>query len=214
MNNQIKAVIFDLDGVLIEAKDWHYEALNRALRLFGFTISRYDHLVTFDCLPTVTKLNMLSQEKGLPIGLHDFINELKQKYTMELIYANCKPRFYHEYALSKLKSDGYSIGCASNSMRDSINIMLEKSSLDIYMDVIFSAQDVDNPKPAPDMYDQSIQKLGLKPKNCLIIEDNQNGIIAAKASGGHLLIVDDVKEFNIKNIYNKINEINNQKENK
>ncbi|MBT7896818.1 MAG: HAD family phosphatase [Flavobacteriales bacterium] len=214
MNNQIKAVIFDLDGVLIEAKDWHYEALNRALRLFGFTISRYDHLVTFDGLPTVTKLNMLSQEKGLPIGLHDFINELKQKYTMELIYANCKPRFYHEYALSKLKSDGYSIGCASNSMRDSINIMLEKSSLDIYMDVIFSAQDVDNPKPAPDMYDQSIQKLGLKPKNCLIIEDNQNGIIAAKASGGHLLIVDDVKEVNIKNIYNKINEINNQKENK
>jgi len=214
MNNQIKAVIFDLDGVLIEAKDWHYEALNRALRLFGFTISRYDHLVTFDGLPTVTKLNMLSQEKGLPIGLHDFINELKQKYTMELIYANCKPRFYHEYALSKLKSDGYSIGCASNSMRDSINIMLEKSSLDIYMDVIFSAQDVDNPKPAPDMYDQSIQKLGLKPKNYLIIEDNQNGIIAAKASGGHLLIVDDVKEVNIKNIYNKINEINNQKENK
>ena len=160
---------------------------------------------------------MLSQEKGLPKGLHDFIFELKQKYTMELIYANCKPSFYHEYALSKLKSDGYSIGCASNSIRDSIDIMLKKSSLDIYMDVIFSAQDVENPKPASDIYDQTIQRLGLKPKNCLIIEDNQNGIIAAKASGGHLLIVEDVREVNINNIYNKINEINkinNQKKNK
>jgi beta-phosphoglucomutase len=214
MNNQIKAVIFDLDGVLIEAKDWHYDALNRALNLFGLTISRYDHLITFDGLPTVTKLDMLTKENGLPKELHNFINELKQKYTMELIYTNCKPRFHHEYALSRLKADGYKIGCASNSIRDSIEVMLKKSSLDVYMDIIFSAQDVDNPKPASDIYDQSIVKLGLKPENCLIVEDNQNGIMAAKASGGHLLVVDDVKEVNIKNIYNKIHEINNREENK
>jgi len=50
--NKIKAIIFDMDGVLIEAKDWHYEALNKALRLFGMEISRYDHLVTYDGLPT------------------------------------------------------------------------------------------------------------------------------------------------------------------
>ena len=61
---KIKAIIFDMDGVLIEAKDWHYEALNQALKLFGFTISRYDHLVTFDGLPTRKKLEMLSMEKG------------------------------------------------------------------------------------------------------------------------------------------------------
>ena len=214
MKNKIKAVIFDMDGVLIEAKDWHYDALNRALNLFGLTISRYDHLITFDGLPTVTKLDMLTKENGLPKELHNFINELKQKYTMELIYTNCKPRFHHEYALSRLKADGYKIGCASNSIRDSIEVMLKKSSLDVYMDIIFSAQDVDNPKPASDIYDQSIVKLGLKPENCLIVEDNQNGIMAAKASGGHLLVVDDVKEVNIKNIYNKIHEINNREENK
>ena len=66
MKNKIKAVIFDMDGVLIEAKDWHYDALNRALGLFGHTISKYDHLITFDGLPTVTKLDMLTLEKGLP----------------------------------------------------------------------------------------------------------------------------------------------------
>ena len=197
-----------MDGVLIEAKDWHYDALNKALKVFGYTISRYDHLVTYDGLPTVMKLDMLTKERGLPKKLHEFINELKQKYTMELVYSNCKPRFHHEYALSKLKSDGYQIGCASNSIRDSISVMLEKSNLYKYMDVVFSAQDVENPKPASDMYDKAISALGLKPAECLIVEDNENGILAARASGAHVLIVDEVDEVNIVNIYKKINEIN------
>ena len=53
---EIKAILFDMDGVLIEAKEWHYEALNRALDLFGMPISRYDHLITFDGLPTRKKI--------------------------------------------------------------------------------------------------------------------------------------------------------------
>ena len=71
---KIKAIIFDMDGVLIDAKDWHYEALNRALKLFGYNISRYDHLVTFDGLPTRKKLEMLTREHGLPPSLHGFLN--------------------------------------------------------------------------------------------------------------------------------------------
>ncbi|WP_185022353.1 HAD hydrolase-like protein, partial [Pseudomonas fluorescens] len=60
----IKAVIFDMDGVLIEAKDWHYDALNKALNLFGYNISRHDHLTSYDGLPTAHKLEMLSVEHG------------------------------------------------------------------------------------------------------------------------------------------------------
>jgi len=207
MENKIKAVIFDMDGVLIEAKDWHYQALNRALGVFGYMISRYDHLVTYDGLPTIMKLDMLSREQGLPRRLHEFINELKQKYTMELVYTHCKPRFYHEYALSKLKADGYKIGCASNSITDSINVMLEKSNLRRYMDVIFSAQDVVNPKPAPDMYIRAIDELGYSPEQCLIVEDNENGIKAAHASGGHVLVVQEVDEVNIENINRAIAQV-------
>ncbi len=205
MKNEIKAIIFDMDGVLIEAKDWHYEALNKALGVFGHAISRHDHLITYDGLPTSVKLEMLSKERSLPSALHEFINNLKQKYTIDLVHTKCKPRFSHEYALSKLKEDGYKIGCASNSIRESIDIMLSKSNLIDYMDVIYSAQDVEHPKPASDMYDKAILKLGLQPKECLIVEDNENGIAAAKASGAHVLVVSDVDEVNIYNIYNKIN---------
>jgi len=64
----IKAILFDMDGVLIEAKDWHYEALNMALDLFGMPISRDAHLSTFDGLPTKDKLNLLSKTRGFPHG--------------------------------------------------------------------------------------------------------------------------------------------------
>ena len=89
----IKAVIFDMDGVLIEAKEWHYEALNRALQLFGYEISRLDHLTTYDGLPTKKKLEMLSIENDLPRNLHSFINEMKQLYTVEMVYATASRVF-------------------------------------------------------------------------------------------------------------------------
>jgi len=207
MQYKIKAIIFDMDGVLIEAKDWHYEALNKALGIFGFEISRYDHLVTYDGLPTSTKLQMLSKEYGLPKKLHKFINDLKQKYTMELISVNCKPIFFHEYALSKLKSEGYQIACASNSIKNTINVMLTKSDLMRYMDEILSADDVSMPKPDPEMYINTIKKLNRLPEECLIIEDNEKGILAARASKAHVLEVDEIEEVNYENIISMIKKI-------
>jgi HAD superfamily hydrolase (TIGR01509 family) len=201
----IKAIIFDMDGVLIEAKDWHYEALNRALKLFGYQISRYEHLTSYDGLPTSKKLQMLSVERGLPIGLHSFINEMKQLYTMEIVHSKCKPRFNHEYALSSLKSRGYKLAVASNSIRNTIDVMMEKANLNRYLDLIVSAEDVKNPKPAPEIYVLAMRSLGLNPENCLIVEDNENGIKAAIASGAYVLKVRDVEEVNLENIYSKIN---------
>lgn len=204
---KIKSVIFDMDGVLIDAKDWHYDALNKALELFGFSISRYDHLTTYDGLPTKKKLEMLSLESELPTELHAFINEMKQKYTMEMVYTQCRPQFIHEYALSVLKSRGYSLAVASNSVRETVNIMMEKSSLKKYLDEIVSASDVINPKPHPEIYQVTMEKLGCLPEECLIIEDNQNGIKAARTSGAHVLEVRDIYEVNLTNIESYISKI-------
>ena len=155
----IKAVIFDMDGVLIEAKDWHYEALNKALGLFGYEISRYDHLVTYDGLPTSKKLEMLSMERGLPKKLHKFINELKQQYTVDKIFTDCHPLFHHEYALAKLKNEGYKIAVASNSIRNTIDLMMDKSNLKPYLDFFLSNQDVLKGKPDPEIYNTAMNKL-------------------------------------------------------
>jgi HAD superfamily hydrolase (TIGR01509 family) len=190
----IKAVIFDMDGVLIEAREWHYEALNRALRLFGQEISRYDHLTTFDGLPTRRKLEMLSAQGHLPPALLGFLNEMKQRYTMEIVHARCKPRFNHEYALSKLRAQGYRLAVCSNSVRDTVETMMRKAALDHYLDFMMSSQDVGKPKPDPEMYDSAIARLGLAPTECLIVEDNDNGIRAARASGGYVMEVGGVDD--------------------
>ncbi len=204
----IKAVIFDMDGVLIDAKDWHYESLNRALKHFGQEINRYEHLVTFDGLPTKKKLEMLSMEGRIPKGLHKFIDALKQAYTMEIIYNKCKPVFHHQYALSKLKNEGYEIAVCSNSIRKTIEVMMEKSSLAQYLSFFLSNQDVVKGKPDPEIYNKAIERLGLTPQQCLIVEDNENGVKAAKASGAHLLKVQNTLDVTYHNIKQKLNSLN------
>lgn len=200
----IKAILFDMDGVLIDAKDWHYEALNKALGLFGLEISRYDHLHTFDGIPTKVKLKMLGEQYYLPEELHPFINQIKQKYTQELIELKCKPMFHHEYALLKLKQQGYKIAVCSNSIKATIEMMMKKAELIEYIDLIISNEDVKKAKPDPEMYNMAIKKFNLNPIECLIVEDNPNGIAAAKASGAFVLPVVTVYDVNYANIMKAI----------
>lgn len=193
----IKAVVFDMDGVLVDAKEWHYEAFNRALRLFGHAISRYDHLVTFDGLPTRKKLEMLTRERGLPTQLHSLINQLKQAYTMQLIHAHCRPTFAHEYALSQLKARGLRLGVASNSIRGTVEAMMNYTRLAPYLDFIISNEDVTQPKPHPEMYQRAASQAGVEADEILVVEDNDIGITAAKAAGAQVMVVRDVHDVHL-----------------
>lgn len=204
---KIKAVLFDMDGVLIDAKDWHYEAMNKALSLFGYTIERYEHLTSYDGLPTSVKLEKLSVEKGLPRSLHKFINEMKQRYTMTEIHNKCRPVFIHEYALSRLKSEGYKIAVCSNSIRKTIETMMDYAGLSSYLDLIMSNEDVKKSKPNPEIYLTAMERFGLNPEECLICEDNENGIKAAESSGGNLLKIKTTADVNYTNIIKRITEL-------
>ena len=191
----IKAILFDMDGVLIEAKEWHYEALNRALDLFGMPIDRDAHLATFDGLPTRHKLEILSKTRGLPTGLQKFVNDLKQSYTTEIIYSRCRPVFHHRFALSRLKDEGYKLAVCSNSIRQTVELMMSLSRLDTYLEAKLSNEDVRRPKPDPEIYLAAMTQLGVKAEEALVLEDNAHGIQAARASGAHVLVVgspDDV----------------------
>lgn len=203
----IKAILFDMDGVLIDAKEWHYEALNKALGLFGIEISRYDHLHTFDGLPTKVKLQMLSEQYYLPEQLHGFVNQMKQQYTAQLIHERCHPMFHHEYALSRLHQEGYKIAVCSNSIRSTIELMMNKAMLTEYLDLIVSNEDVRKAKPDPEMYQTAIAKFDLKPEECIVVEDNPNGIAAGRASGAAVLEVATVYDVNYENIKALINRI-------
>lgn len=200
----IKGVLFDMDGVLIDAKDWHYDALNRALELFGYTISRESHLSTFDGMPTRQKLQILSRSCGLPIGLHEFLNTLKQIYTLEISYQRCKPVFNHQYALSRLKSQGYKLAVCSNSVHNTVREMMKLSGLEPYLDLMVSNEDVSKAKPDPEMYLKAMNNLRLKPQECLVLEDNEHGIQAAQAAGAHLMKIGLTSDVTYQAIISKI----------
>lgn len=148
-------------------------------------------------------------EQNLPVKLHSFINELKQEYTWQIVYTQCKPIFQHRYALSKLKEKGYKIAVCSNSISKTIELMMEKAGLSEYLDFFLSNQDVVKGKPDPEIYTKAITRFGLNAKQCLVVEDNQNGIKAALASGAHLLKVDNPSDVTYNNIMLRIKEIEN-----
>ena len=178
-----------MDGVLIEARDWHYDALNDALRLFGCEISRDQHLAEYDGLPTRTKLERLSKVGKLPRALHDLVNACKQRRTLELIQERCRPVFQHQYALRRLREDGYRLAVCSNSVRRTVTMMTEQAGLAPYLELQLSNDDVAAPKPDPEIYLTAMSRLGLGPRDCLIVEDNDHGLRAARASGAHVLAV-------------------------
>lgn len=205
---QISCVLFDLDGVLVDATEWHYEALNRALRLFGFDITRYEHLCGYNGLPTRKKLEMLSVEKGLPAALHTMLNRLKQVYTRDEILTRCRPVFEKEYMLSRLKAEGYRLAVCSNSIRESLQMMIHQSGLDEYFDFLASNEDVKTPKPDPEIYVKAIERMSVSPSEVLIVEDAPHGVEAARRSGAHLCQVSgfpDVDYFRIRAAIDRAN---------
>ncbi|MBK8803360.1 MAG: HAD family phosphatase [Fibrobacteres bacterium] len=196
----VDAVFFDLDGVLVDATEWHYEALNRALGLFGFEITRYEHLTTYNGLPTRRKLEMLTVEKGLPKALHGLISRVKQAYTVQEIQTRCWPAFEKEYMLSRLRREGYRLAVCSNAVRESVTMMLERSGILGYFELLVSNEDVANPKPDPEIYLETCRRLGLDPSRVVVVEDAPHGIESARRAGTRVCEVSGFPEVDWKRL--------------
>jgi len=205
MGDKIKLVIFDLDGVLVEAKNIHYEALNEALGN-EYAISWNEHLSIYDGLKTTQKLDMLTDRKGLSVDEHQSIWERKQYITLQKLKQLGTDDTLIEL-MDWLSSNGYKIAVCSNSIRKTVLTVLSKLGVMEFMDYIISNEDVDNSKPHPEMYWTAISKMKSLPEQTLIVEDSPYGLLAAARSKSHILRVKNTKETNLKNIQNKLNQI-------
>jgi beta-phosphoglucomutase len=193
----IKAVIFDMDGVLIDARDWHFQALNEALGLFGFRIEEKLHDSQFDGLPTRIKLDILSREFGLPRSLHPIIQEVKQNRTLRIAAEKCFPSTQHLLLLGRLKHEGLKIGVATNSIRQTAEYMLEYAGISKYLDSLVTNEDVSHPKPDPEIYQMTCSLLQVEPRETLVFEDNENGIRAATLAGCQVVEVASPAEVDL-----------------
>jgi HAD superfamily hydrolase (TIGR01509 family) len=193
-----KLVIFDLDGVMIDSREMHYETLNAALLKVTDTskyiITREEHLSRYDGLNTTRKLQMLTADKGLPVEYYNEIWREKQEETFKLI-PSCPRNSSVPWLMNQLKKRGWKVAVASNSIRETVKIALNSMNIIQYVDYFVSNEDVFNPKPFPEMYWQCMTKMKSLPKNTIIIEDSHIGREGAINSGAHLYPVKDAYDL-------------------
>jgi HAD superfamily hydrolase (TIGR01509 family) len=209
----IKLIIFDLDGVLVNARELHYNALNRALESIDkkYVIEREEHLSTYDGLSTKKKLNLLTKNKDLPKELYNKIWELKQQMTLKIIDGfSVDDRI--RGILRSFKSEGYSIACATNSIRETAKLQLIRKGYFEYIDFMYSNQDVKNPKPNSEMYLRCMIKAEVNPNETLIVEDSDVGRKGALSSGAILCPVKDSNDVSYDKIKDMINQANQSEE--
>ena len=198
----IKLIISDFDGVLLDMKEIHYEALNQALATIDckYIITPEEHTATFDGLSTKRKLELLSENKGFRLQHSREVNELKQKITLELLgnFANINPNIAD--VVNSLIDSGYQFYVASNAIRNTIEAGLEILGINYLVNNVFSNEDVKNSKPNPEIYLQCMVAAGVSPAETLIIEDSKHGREAAVKSGAHVCGVDNSFDFTLERI--------------
>ena len=199
-----KLVIFDLDGVLIDSKDMHYKALNRALSNVDekYVIDREEHLSVYDGLPTSRKLNLLTERKGLPVDKHQQVWEDKQVETLN-IFSKLDNDYELMHYFKQLKDKGYQVTVASNSIRNTVKLILLKLGLLEFIDYYMSNEDVYRNKPFPEMYWNCMTACNALPKDTVILEDSHIGRQGALDSGSHLIAIENRDHLN----QDKIDEI-------
>ena len=201
----IKVIIFDLDGVLVDTKLIHFEALNSALKKYNFEeISIDDHVKIFDGLPTIEKLKLLKKNKKIPKKFFSKIQKFKQKITSEILKRKIKKNNKIIKIMKNLHNK-YKIVVATNAVNSTLNICLNKLGIEKYVDFKLSNEDINEPKPNPEIYLRIFINFGIYPSEALIIEDSHYGREAAISSGAKLLPIKRIEDLNLKKIRLNLN---------
>lgn len=197
----IKAVLMDLDGVMVEACEWHYLSLNKALmEVAGFKINEEDHETKFNGLPTKKKLEMLAAEGK--VKQQDFaqIWDLKQKYTKDVIIELAKDDPVKIELHKYLKSKNIKIACVTNSITETATLMLERTGQYPFLDLLIANDQIRYPKPHGEGYIVAMVKLGVCPIEALIVEDSPKGLEAARTTGAHIWQVKNAADVTLENL--------------
>ena len=204
--NNIKLIIFDLDGVLVDSKDIHYTTLNKALCDIDekYQITYDEHISQYDGLSTKKKLSLLSKQKNLSTELHESIWNKKQQYTIDAI-RGLTPDNRIINILQKLKAENLSICVASNCIRETLKLFLIYKGFIEYIDYYISNEDVKHSKPSCEMFLSCMIKFGVSPKETVIVEDSYIGRLAATHSGAHVIGVNNSTELTYEKISKNMN---------
>ena len=191
----LRLVIFDLDGVLVDACEWHRAALNEALKeVCDYEIPLDEHYSTFNGTPTKVKLGILIEREILNAEDQSQVYDLKQQKTLDIISREGKLQPEKVELISWLKRRGLRVACFTNSIRETAHLMLKKTGVEELLDIIITNQDVAKPKPDPEGYNKILNYYKIEPESAIIIEDSPKGRAAAYAAGCKVLEVENPEQ--------------------
>lgn len=208
---KIELIVFDLDGVLVESKDLHYDALNEAIADAAgadYIITRPEHETVYDGLSTNQKLRLMTIHKNLPLAAHKPIWLKKQQLTDAMVRDQLKPDSVMLDSLRSLKAAGYPLAVASNCIKSSVHNILDSIGVLPLIDAYFSNEDVQHAKPAPDIYAKACATFGVDAQATVVVEDSAKGFEACVRAGCHLFQVDTPADVRADAILDRVSRLN------
>lgn len=182
-------IIFDLDGVLLDARQIHFKALNKAAQFWSDDIASYDeHLQHLDGIPTFEKLKWFTRNKGTPPDTWGMIWKAKQKLTLEMI-RELPPDPILRSTLLQVKEAGHVIACVSNSVTETVTVALDVLGVTDLFTYVAGTDKITEYKPHPECYLRAMIETGHEPASTVIVEDSPPGREAATRSGARVIPV-------------------------
>ncbi|NRT88403.1 HAD family hydrolase [Clostridium beijerinckii] len=175
----MKAFIFDMDGVIIDSEPIHFEVDMQTIRELGCNISEKE-LEKYVGSTNEYMYTDIKEKYNIKKSLQEIIDYKVELTKMKIIESHLEPIDGIKELLIELKNRNIPTAIASSSPKDLIDIVVSKFKLQEYFKYIISGEEVERGKPSPDIYIETSKKLGISPKECVVIEDSRNGVFAAK----------------------------------
>jgi HAD superfamily hydrolase (TIGR01509 family) len=202
---RLKAVLFDLDGTLIDSEYFHYSCWMDILGTFDINVSYEEWAMTYAGHPLPENCKKIKETFRLDIPLQELMDWRERLSREGFSTKDIRLMPYAAETLEYFKSKGLKIALVTASPRDNVKIIFERNGLGHYFDAMVTRSDVELSKPDPESYLKAVEQLGVEKDACLAFEDTLNGLSAAKgADVACYAIQHDVSQHALLSIADKI----------
>ncbi len=189
MPESIRAVLFDLDGTLVDTMEAFHKMVNDILKRFNIPERSFNENVKLVGKPSKTIVETILRETGLNVSSEEFSKTMFREWVY-----NYMPKYGRLYSdslkvLKELKNKGYLLGVVSNTSREELPHYLDNFKIREFFNVAISSGDVDNPKPSPEPVLKAISFLNVKPEETIMVGDRPEDVEAGRLAGAHTIAV-------------------------
>lgn len=185
----LEAVIFDLDGVMIDTDYIQSQAFEKVLADHGIKPKKNEHgTVHISGASTPETWELLKKEYGFDADT-EYLTRKKRRIVMDILAGELTPLPGLLELLEDLSSYDIKVAIATSAQRERLELVVDKLGIKEYIYTSVSADDIKRGKPSPDTYIEAAKRLGIKPENCIVFEDAEVGVEAAKTAGMKVIAV-------------------------